>query len=385
MAAVGPQVTIFDGDKVIQEVVQGDFDRDGKVDIALTRATELTFLKNIGDGKYADPRTIRLNANIGKLAKGRLNGDTLPDLASVVTLANGRTLVRSIFFDRTAGMFIVGPRLVLPASLGSVRDVESIDLTGDVRSEIILHTGTSLRLLSMPDRTRIVDRGTIFSAPTSWPARNGTSFQLTVGDVDNNGRADLLVSHFSRSASTEGVGGTFVIKRTTNGVGVIVSEGPAIASPSLLITDFNGDSIKDLAWVSDTSNLMVSYGTGEGAFASPTLAVDFSALGLRFVPISLASYADRNLDGLPELLLHVDRDIGMRGYTQIKRTAYAVNPNSGAAWSFSQIDEPAYSGVYGQYDQPSETDFTRWRYVLGAQNNIGDVLRIDRRSISLTL
>lgn len=359
LANDGPHATIFDGDKVIQEVIQGDFDRDGKMDLVLTRATELTFLKNLGAGKYDEPRTLRLNANIGKIAKGRLNGDIFPDLTSVVRLANGSTLVRVLFFDAGVGNFVAGPRLVIPDS-ANVKEIRTIDIAGDVRSEIVLGTNTSIRLLSLPDRTRIVDNGVV--QPTM-----GTNVRSAIGDLDNNGRTELLVSGPRL--------GTLVIGRTQSGIGVTITSGPNVVAENAQITDFDGDNINDIAW-SSSNRVLLARGTGSGNFAPSSTLYQ----GDHSMQVVLAGFADLNHDGRTDLLMQTRHENEGRAEIYVRSQAFALLQPESGIWNPHLI---WWQEVVFDFDEPLNVNFPEWRLTFATQDSAADVLRVGYKSIDL--
>lgn len=365
--------TVFAGSRVIQEVVQGDFDADGRADIVFTRARELTFLRNLGDGEYAAPRTIKLNADIGKLAKGRLNGDTAPDLASVVRLANGNTLVRALFFDRGVGMFVTGPRLVLS---GGFTNVKAIDLTSDVRSEILIENGSTIRLLSLPDRTRIVDRGIVFTAPAEWTNHRipNDRFLTAIGDLDSNGRSELIIAH--RNYDTP-ASASFILERNNLGNGVDLREGMVIPGHSIVITDLNGDSVKDLAWTDTERQLVVAMGTGGGQFAAGVAVRQFNVPdpGIwQHRALEIRGFGDLDRDG------KIDLFVEHRYYEDYRNGSFDLAD----AYGVLQTDSDHWNRVYldGSSKPSSGSSFVRnplldsWTLTYATQDSAADLLSV---------
>jgi hypothetical protein len=82
------------------ELVSGDLNRDGKLDLVLGKSKEISVLLNRGDGSFQAPRDYR--ATGFSLAIGDLNSDGKLDVVAAVALFSGRV---SVLLNRGDGTF----------------------------------------------------------------------------------------------------------------------------------------------------------------------------------------------------------------------------------------------------------------------------------------
>src|SRR5262249_42555807 len=92
VASNGVSVLLRNGDGTFQSgrdtttgvgagwVEAGDFNRDGKLDLVTANASDLTILLSRGDGTFLAPRHLALGSNPLALAVGDFNADGIPDL-----------------------------------------------------------------------------------------------------------------------------------------------------------------------------------------------------------------------------------------------------------------------------------------------------------------
>ena len=156
-------------------IATGDFDRDGKNDVAVNdRASGVVVYHGNGDGALQTAALHPVKA--GEFLTGDLNGDGVPDLLgqSEVLLGVGD------------GTFRDGP------AAGFVDQIVALaDLNGDGKLDLVLRStanggiGPVSIMLGQGDGT--------FRSAHSQPA-SGNAFDIKLADIDGNGKLDLVVS-----------------------------------------------------------------------------------------------------------------------------------------------------------------------------------------------
>jgi hypothetical protein len=222
-------------DNSIGNLVVGDFNRDGKLDLVSAGFYSLVYLGN-GDGTF---RLFRKNTQDGasSLAIGDFNGDGILDM--VFLGGPGSTFVLEVALGNGDGTF-QKPRTVTQfahiCSFGPPILVS--DFNGDGKLDIAFCTETSIGiLLSNGDGT--------FQKPVFYRVGSGGDFNFVAGDFNSDGKADLIVSH-------DGVDNQFSIL-IGNGDGtfrpksVIHLAKYANGEAGMVTGDFNSDGLLDFA------------------------------------------------------------------------------------------------------------------------------------------
>jgi hypothetical protein len=175
-------------------VVFGDLDVDGKLDLVVGDADDLTIAVLFGDGTGQFGATMFTGVNHaptlpGSLAVGDLNGDGAPDLA--VASSDGTVSVMLNNLGRNG--------LAAPSDHAVMQSPSSVaigDLDLDGRPDLVVSTSADgmvnvLRQIAMNK----------FTQPVSFPAGKGTQ-QLQLVDLNGDGRLDVAtVNRDSNSVS----------------------------------------------------------------------------------------------------------------------------------------------------------------------------------------
>jgi hypothetical protein len=192
----------------------GDFDRDGKIDVVVANDSMLEFLyRNKGNGTFEEvglPAEIAVDGN-GRTYAGMgidfqdFNGDGLPDLV-ITNLANQKYALYSNngdgSFTYDSYMTGIGGMTLLHSGWG----IHFLDYDNDGRKDLLVAQGHDLdtielnypqlhykepMLLARNMGKRFVDvssqSGDVFHQ--AWAGRG-----LAVGDIDNDGRIDAIVT-----------------------------------------------------------------------------------------------------------------------------------------------------------------------------------------------
>jgi hypothetical protein len=315
-------------------VVVGDFNGDGKQDIVVAYGSgvaTLSILYGNGDGTFKAPATIPIgyfanvtaanNLGVSSLVAGDFNGDGKLDLAlaSSSIIPNplpgtgGSPFVDDfaleILVNRGNGTFATTDSPVPGVSSGVPFPLIVADFDGDGKPDLVSSDGTLL--LSNGD-------GTFRSVPTS---AGTVHVCCAIGDFNGDGRLDMagLGSGSGRghifppppSIMSFGLpGGNFTAPFTSNFITSIVTitnnglttsvTFNGLFPDNLVAADFNGDGKLDIAGFRD-----ISYGTGDGQFNPTFNTVDFDS-ALQFTDgillPSLVEVGDLDGDGAPDLI-----------------------------------------------------------------------------------
>lgn len=235
-------------------VAVGDFNGDGKLDMAVADEGDNTvsILLGNGDGTFQSQSTFPTGVAPDAIVAGDFNGDGKLDLG----VANFTDNTISILLGNGDGTFTAGRTIT-----GVNSPVAMV--TGDFRSAGKL----DLAVLDQADGLVSVFPGNgdgTFATKIDTSAGRSPS-ALVTGDFNGDGKTDLAVTNSGSNSVSVLLGngdGTF-FKRIDFGTGV----GPsAIAS-----ADFNGDGRPDLAVTNKVDNtLSILLGNGDGTFGAPT-------------------------------------------------------------------------------------------------------------------
>ena len=253
----------------------GDFNMDGKPDLAVASALNSTVSILIGDGagNFASPVSYLGPTSASYLVVTDVNGDGKPDIAvaqgtpSLFAADDGSGSIATLIGNGD-GTF-QGSQFY---SVGSdATDMISADVNGDGKPDLIVTSsvtsfGGSANQVTTTFRTFLNQGNGTFAAPLSGASTTlGTS--LTAADFNGDGKMDLAIAGANVSVLFGKGDGTFLTGTNIPGV---TSAGIVAAG------DFNGDGKPDLIVGSTTSGFLqgpagaaISLNTGNGTFAAP--------------------------------------------------------------------------------------------------------------------
>jgi hypothetical protein len=273
-------------------IAVGDFNHDGKLDLAVTSTDSKTGFSTVvqvvlgnGDGTFKAPVNYTVGEAPGSVAVADVNGDGNLDIVTASPMTNSV----SVLLGNGDGTFRAAMNFATPQS---PIFVTAADFNGDGKLDLVT--------VNLSDNTGNCDcvavllgngDGTFQEPPiiTSLPL---IPYALAVGRFTNSKSLDLAV--------TEEFGGTSdvqILLGSGNGTFQLGASYPVGPSPySIATADFNGDHKLDLAVAENLGiGVGVLLGNGDGTFQP---RVDYRTNYPLWVAV-----ADFNLDGKLDLVL----------------------------------------------------------------------------------
>ncbi|MFI5181986.1 MAG: FG-GAP repeat domain-containing protein [Thermoanaerobaculia bacterium] len=277
------------------DVAVADLNHDGNPDLVFANhdTSYLTILLGDGKGGFtpapSSPLTVHSHPHPHGVAVADFDGDGHLDL---VTDSWGENKVTVLFGDGKGGFtspgttFDVGPR--------PYQRVRSADLNGDGRSDIVTTNldGASVTVLLSDGK-----RGFVRAPGSPFPAGQ-KPFGVAIGDVNGDGRLDLVVGNWSGHPEDS----------SSDAVNVLLGDGKGGFSPlpgsplragrapaRVAIGDLNGDGIGDVAvanYIGD--DVTIFFGGKRGLRRGPTLKAGHRPEGI--------AIGDLNGDGLGDVV-----------------------------------------------------------------------------------
>jgi hypothetical protein len=233
-------------------VAVGDFNSDGRPDLAVSNSdtNNVSVLLGNGDGTFQTAQNYNVGNSPHGLAVGDFNGDGKPDLA----VTNGHSQNVSVLLGNGDGSF-------QPAQNYNTGTGGSIIAVGDFNSDgrpdlAVVNQGVSV-LLGNGDGT--------FQTAQNYNVV-GFTVSLAVGDFNGDGKPDLAVLSANSNSFTAG----YVSVLLGNGDGTFQTALNSNAGPSpgpVAVGDVNGDGKADLVTLPFNRNSVgVLLGNGDGSF-----------------------------------------------------------------------------------------------------------------------
>ncbi len=266
----------------------GDFNSDGKLDIAVTNGSSSNFSillntsPNVSTLSFATAVNYAAGLNPQTIAVADFNGDGIADLALTNFIA---PVTVNLYFGVGNGTFPASPSLTLTGPDSYATALEAGDLNGDGNADLAVATGGNLVVFLNTGSGAFTSALTFASAAITNPV------SLAIADYNSDGKADVALTNYQPSPN-----GTVVV--LLNNSGEVFSFGAGTtytigANPwGLAAGDFTGDGNLDLAAVNladDNVNLLL--GSAAGTFTvAGTVAVGSFPKGI--------AVGDVNADGV---------------------------------------------------------------------------------------
>ena len=278
-------------------LVVGDFDGDGNLDLAEANSADQTVSIRLGngDGTFGGRNSYAvslLSNSLKALAVGDFDGDGIPDLGVLGnTAASGAVNIlkgngAGAFSNVTTSGIAVGdgPSALVPGDF---------DGDGDLDFAVANLTDNTISIM------RGNGSGTTFTAAVGSPFSTGAATSpaaIAVGDFNGDGKIDLAVAESNKNRVD-------IFKGNGDGTFSLLAGSPATGTKpvSIVAGDFNADGKLDFAVTNQSSNtttVMLGSGTGT-VFTAATLSPFFTGTGTT-TPVAIAT-GDFNGDGTSDL------------------------------------------------------------------------------------
>ena len=312
-------------------VAVADFNSDGKLDIAAidrNNSVVQIFLGN-GDGTFnvgaAYPTSPLGDASSQNLVIGDFDKDGKMDIA----VANSNTKDVGVLLGHGDGTFA---NAVSYSTTGySVYDIKAADLNGDGYSDlaVIAYTSEGVPAIGI----LLADSnapGTFGTA--SFVAVNGRLNNLALGDLNNDGKIDMVVTEHGGNLSNGQIEiflndgtGTFAAAPTAYPASAIGGAGGDSWPLDIQMFDINGDGNLDLVYLNDDyGTLAVALGNGDGTIGTPA---EFPSTEY----VAGLALADVNGDGAMDVLAGEDEAGGFSVFLNPAGTGAGGNYSLGTS------------------------------------------------------
>lgn len=284
------------------DVATGDFDSDGKIDIAVSNANggsagSLSVRRNTSEGgrlSFSDNTIMAVGNGPRGLSVGDLNADGKPDI--VVTSGNsGLIAVFKNTSDSVSHISFASQTNI--SALQHADDIVLADLDGDRKPELISanFTGGSISVWKNTS-----SRSVISFAPAINYAAGNYPVSIAAGDLDGDNKIDIVVANYGSNTLS-------VFRNTSNGGAISLAAKQDLNTGkyprAIALGDLDGDSNTDLLVSYDApSEVAVFRNLSSSEGMSFATAVAYPS-GVEPVAISVA---DIDGDSKPEIIMPND-------------------------------------------------------------------------------
>jgi len=262
-------------------VAVGDFNQDGKLDIAAADNTngDVQIFYGDGQGGFQPGPTIP-TGNTGQVVALDVNGDGYPDIVAAEGSGAGFEVALN---NGAAGGF--GSPVSYTYNNPAQTTLAAADVNGDGAIDVVAPVPSCscvAVLLGNVSSTTGKGDGT-FGAETDYPIGTGPTY-VAIGDLNGDGFPDLAVT-IDDTSVTGTMGIVVALNNGAAGSSTNVFGAPSAVYPTSLqstifylpfphyvkIGDINGDGVPDLVYTNlSYGTIGTLYGNGDGTFGSPT-------------------------------------------------------------------------------------------------------------------
>jgi hypothetical protein len=267
-------------------ITTGDFNGDGKIDIAVANefGSDVSVFLSKGGGHFKARKDYEVGVKPLDVIAADVNGDGKLDLITANNLSNNV----SVLLGTGLGTFGKAKNF---AAGGYPSSIAVADVNGDGKADIVVANGNSPGSVSV-----LLGNGNgTFAAPVNLATDVGP-LGVAVADINGDGKADIVTANIQGGT---GAGSLSILLGNGNGTfhSAINNNAGWNRPVNVQIADVNGDGHPDLVVANNASSGFVSVllGNGNGTFG-PNMS--FAAGSYTFA----VAVADLNGDGKPDLI-----------------------------------------------------------------------------------
>ena len=287
----------------IQSLATGDWNRDGKPDVAVAMSSGVSLFPGTGTGTLNTEVTVATGKSYADLCAGDFNRDGRLDVAALDSLAATSQRGIDVFLGNGLGGF--GPAVVIPTLERTGVRIDTWDANGDGRLDLISSGTTNFRsdgdLRQACVEVNLGDGQGSFSLRSAYALGSTTGPSLThayfnSGDVNRDDRPDIVSPNVNQAYM--GLQALLGIP-SAQGSGLLPNTDYATlpGSSRVALGDLNRDGALDVVtgagWVSP--GVAVRLGNGLGVLGASTTVTQSQG-------VSQIELADMNRDGLLDLV-----------------------------------------------------------------------------------
>lgn len=285
------------------QLINADFTGDGKTDLLILGGTcQITSCANNGSvllragdgsGNFNAASEFEVGNNPAAMVTGDFNNDGKPDVAT----ANAGSNNVSIRLNNGTGGF--SPAVSIAVS-EQPRAIVTGDFNNDGKSDLaVTHvTPTVNQIITI----LLGNSAGGFSNPMTINSSQ-PFFSILAADLDSDGNADLVASTYSPFfGGPSPQRGIYVLRGNGGGAFSAARQISTAIASEMILFDFNGDGRFDIAAATADDKLVLLFGDGAGNFAEPVV-YPLQSVGSQNAGPRAISLADFNGDGRPDIAL----------------------------------------------------------------------------------